>query len=141
MGKSKAARNRSAKHSNEKMTCEVMKPTSEAIFGRVERCLGFCSFEVVTSHGKRGIATLPGKFKRTIFIHTDDVVVLEDGVGEYPMQIIGIISKDDARMLRNTERITEYIYKRPTVGEKEDEEAGFEFSNDSDDDSVDVDAV
>jgi hypothetical protein len=142
MGKSKAARNRSAKYSNEKMTYEVMKPTSEAIFGRVERCLGFSSLEVVTSTGKRGIATLQGKFKRTIFIHNDSNVIVEDGVKDYPMQIIGIISANDAKTLYKQGRITEYIYRRPKEGEKKEEDEGYEFDAESDsDDEVDVDAV
>ena len=137
------ARARGAKISNEKVIYNSMKfsMVEETLFGRVEKPLGFSCFECITSEGHTVKATLPGKFKRTIFINKDSQVIIEraDKIDSIH-QIIGVLSQKDASTLFKQGRMPKNVYVSSSASSNDDDNDDI-FDREEEDSDVDVDAV
>jgi translation initiation factor IF-1 len=144
MGKTMKARARGAKMSNEKVIYNSMKVSmvEETLFGRVEKCLGFSCFECITSEGHLVKATLPGKFKRTIFINKDSHVIIEraDKIDSIH-QIIGVLSQKDASTLFKQGRMPKNVYVSSASPDSKEDDKDDIFDREEEDSDVDIDAV
>jgi translation initiation factor IF-1 len=143
MGKSLKKRNIAASRNNKAITAEVLTNGKAYLYGRIIKALGFCQFEVRVSDGRTCTATIPGAFKKTLYISADQIVVLEDSSTEgLNLLIKGVLSKQDAHTLYKKDYINKCIYLNDEELEEE-EEQGFEFdySNCKEEDEIDVDAI
>jgi translation initiation factor IF-1 len=142
MGKSLKKRGIAAKRINKNTSASVLTNPADYIYGRVVKPLGFCTFEILVSDGRQVHATLPGTFKKTIYISAGNIVVLEDSTTPgLPLQIKGILARGDAYTLYKKGLINKSIIYDEEQLEEEDLD-GFEFdlSNDKEDE-IDVDAI
>jgi translation initiation factor IF-1 len=115
---------------------QILRTTEEnLVVGRVDKELGNCQFKVRLNDGRDVLATLPGVFKKACFIHTDSIIVVEDGLPGMAHGIRFILCDKDVRQLVLEGRIHASLADRNHSDEKEDD---FEFEEDAD---IDVDDI
>ena len=132
----------SAKRENEK-TIRTLYVNPEAyLFARIDSSLGAGGFRIVLNDASTVTGIPRGLFNRkTLRINVGDVVLVEGCENKSNQhQIVGILSRDDAKEFYGKKMISDAVWRNPDAMDRNDEKDGFEFCEDSDAE-VDIDGV